>query len=274
MLTIAVMVLLSTVCPFGQEVLHPAGYSIVTRYDVSADTVSLGDTLTVTRVILNQEAFDLTGLYFGDNLPPEFQVAGFSVSINDTPVDVVISGPFRDSILSGYDTYYWVVDSPDTTENLQNPLGPADSAVLQLRIVAGDLGDYTLPYHATVFYGAASGFFVTGDSAVVTVTMALSVDDDNRPDGLPEDFLISTAYPNPFNSEAVITYRGNSIRGRRLLFEVFNVLGQTVTRREFDGVADQGEICWSAPSNLGTGVYFYRVSAGSASAEGKLMLLK
>ncbi|MFH1372447.1 MAG: T9SS type A sorting domain-containing protein [bacterium] len=272
--TTAVMVLLSTVCLFGQEVLHPAGYSIVIRYDVSADTVTLGDTLTVSRVILNQEAFDLTGLYFGDNLPSEFQVTGFSVSINDTQVDAITSGPFRDSILSGYDTYYWVVDSPDTAEHLQNPLGPADSAVLQLRIVAGDLGDYTLPYHATVFYGAASGFFVTGDSAVVTVTMASGVGDDNRPEGLPEDFLISTAYPNPFNSEAVITYQGNSVRGHRLLLEVFNVLGQTVTRREFDGVTDQGEICWSPPSNLGTGAYYYRVSAGSASAEGKLMLLK
>ncbi len=84
---------------------------------------------------------------------------------------------------------------------------------------------------------------------------------------LPAVFALDGAYPNPFNPGTTIRYElpGKS----RISLVVYNVLGQIVGTLA-DGVEEAGykEIEWT-PSNLASGVYFYRLQATSINDPSK-----
>jgi len=84
-------------------------------------------------------------------------------------------------------------------------------------------------------------------------------------------------YPNPFNSQTVITYRlpANS----EVLLEVYNILGQKIkTLVDQQQAAGSYLISWDSRDQNGvevtSGVYFYRIKAGSFSSIQKMMLVK
>ena len=91
-------------------------------------------------------------------------------------------------------------------------------------------------------------------------------------DKLPNTFLLSQNYPNPFNPSTTINF---SIPN--LLFitlKVYDMLGREVVIL-VNGEKPTGnyEVKFDG-SNLPSGVYFYRLSAGEFSETKKLMLLK
>jgi hypothetical protein len=101
-----------------------------------------------------------------------------------------------------------------------------------------------------------------------TTTIALS----NGTDGtLPDRFELSQNYPNPFNPSTVISFALPTAADYDLT--VYNVLGQQV--RQFSGSADAGtvEVLFDA-SELSSGVYFYRLTAGDFTDTKKMMLVK
>jgi len=80
-------------------------------------------------------------------------------------------------------------------------------------------------------------------------------------------------YPNPFNPSTVIKY---SISAKsQVKLEIFNLLGQRVGSL-VNEVQEAGyhEIIWAAASNIGSGVYYYRLRAGSFVETKKLILLR
>jgi hypothetical protein len=90
--------------------------------------------------------------------------------------------------------------------------------------------------------------------------------------GLPIKALLSSAHPNPFNSSVVISYSLPSPRQVRL--EIFDPLGREVAAlvngRQLPG---QKEILWDA-SDMTSGLYFYKLTAGEFSEVKKITLLK
>ena len=90
---------------------------------------------------------------------------------------------------------------------------------------------------------------------------------------LPPTFRLDQNYPNPFNPSTTISF----VVGRTgpALLQVYNILGQHV-RTLFDGAAIAGEtylITFDA-SRLASGVYFYRMTAGSFIQARKMLLVK
>ncbi len=89
---------------------------------------------------------------------------------------------------------------------------------------------------------------------------------------LPTVFSLSQNYPNPFNPTTVIKYSIPEVTNVKL--KVFDMLGREiatlVNREQTAGVYN---VEFNA-SNLSSGVYFYRVTAGSFVATKKLLLLK
>jgi photosystem II stability/assembly factor-like uncharacterized protein len=79
-------------------------------------------------------------------------------------------------------------------------------------------------------------------------------------------------YPNPFNPSTLIQY--TIPRQARVRLTVHDILGRQVAQLE-DGVKQAGryEVHWNA-SAFPSGVYFYRLQAGSFSETKKLLLLK
>jgi Arylsulfotransferase (ASST)/Cep192 domain 4/Secretion system C-terminal sorting domain len=88
----------------------------------------------------------------------------------------------------------------------------------------------------------------------------------------PKDFTLSQNYPNPFNPVSKIKY---SVSHSSLVkLQVFDILGKevsTLVNEEQSPGSYEVEI---NGTNLASGIYFYRLIAGSFSATKKMLLLK
>ena len=101
--------------------------------------------------------------------------------------------------------------------------------------------------------------------------MVLIVGDLNSFFG-PEEFALSSAYPNPFNPSTSLDLSLNN--NGHVSVTVYNVLGQlTTTLVNGNMNAGYHTLTWDA-SNMASGMYFVRVEAGSNVAVQKLMLMK
>ena len=93
-------------------------------------------------------------------------------------------------------------------------------------------------------------------------------------DSPPGNFSLSQNYPNPFNPGTVISYQlpVNS----NVTLKLFDIAGNEVAVL-VDGWQSAGSYNYQLSINnyqLTSGVYFYRLQAGSFSASRKLLLLK
>lgn len=89
---------------------------------------------------------------------------------------------------------------------------------------------------------------------------------------LPHEFSLSQNYPNPFNPTTVISYQLSA--GSDVTLKVYDVLGREVaTLVNQKQSAGKYSVTFDG-SKLASGVYFYRLVAGSYIAVKKLVLLK
>lgn len=94
---------------------------------------------------------------------------------------------------------------------------------------------------------------------------------------LPTEFALEQNYPNPFNPSTQIGFALPADADVEL--SVFNVLGQKVTTLAFGRMpAGNHTVTWQGTASDGTqvasGIYFYRITAGSFAETKKMMLLK
>lgn len=91
-------------------------------------------------------------------------------------------------------------------------------------------------------------------------------------DNLPTTYALKQNYPNPFNPTTTINF---DIPTKSFVsIKVYNVLGQMVTslvNEELD--AGRYETNWDG-AEAGSGIYFYKIQAGSFVETKKMMLLK
>jgi hypothetical protein len=89
---------------------------------------------------------------------------------------------------------------------------------------------------------------------------------------LPSEYLAVSNYPNPFNGQTIIKY--NLPNQCDIALEIYDILGQKIESFEKPNQpAGLGQITWGA-SGEPSGVYFYRLSAGSEQKTGRMVLLK
>jgi len=95
---------------------------------------------------------------------------------------------------------------------------------------------------------------------------------------LPTDFYLGQNYPNPFNPTTQISY--SLPKEATVTFEIYNMLGVKI-RTLMAGVsksAGQYTITWDGKDNSGvsmpSGIYLYRIEAGSFVSSKKMTLLK
>ncbi len=88
----------------------------------------------------------------------------------------------------------------------------------------------------------------------------------------PNKFELGQNYPNPFNPTTTINFALPKTERVRII--VYNLIGQEVyqvTNRDYD--AGNHSIQFNG-SNLSSGVYFYRIQAGTFSQVKKMILMK
>ena len=153
----------------------------------------------------------------------------------------------------------------------------------QFSIVPGDSSDilFTFSPDDSTAFGALNGMAVISSndperSQTEIYLRGIGVRfgdvDIDKTDGIPSEFFISEAYPNPFNLVTTIQF-GLPINSK-VEITVFDISGKFACS-VFDGRLSSGvhQVKWMS-SDLPTGVYLLRMQAGDFDACRKIVLIK
>ena len=89
---------------------------------------------------------------------------------------------------------------------------------------------------------------------------------------IPTEFLLTQNYPNPFNPSTKIRY--SVPQSSNVTIKVFDILGNEIeTLVNEEKPVGTYEITWYA-ANLPSGIYFYKLQAGSFVETKKMILIK
>ena len=88
---------------------------------------------------------------------------------------------------------------------------------------------------------------------------------------LPTEFALHQNYPNPFNPITTMTF--SLPVASEYTLSIYNVSGQRVASFSGNEPAGKVSLDWNA-SDLASGIYFYKLQAGSFTATKKMVLLK
>jgi hypothetical protein len=93
-------------------------------------------------------------------------------------------------------------------------------------------------------------------------------------EAIPAQFALQQNYPNPFNPSTTIEYSISV--GAQVTLKVYSILGEEVATlvNSAQGIGTYAVILSADALHLASGVYFYRLQAGSFTAMKKLVLMK
>ena len=133
-----------------------------------------------------------------------------------------------------------------------------DSVAIDLRVASKTAHGYTVEQ-------IVSPAFAVGNWDTI-------VTDTTPPQGIPNRFALEQNYPNPFNPTTNIGFQVSGFGFVSL--KVYDILGREVaTLVNEKKPAGKYSVIWN-PSSMSSGVYFYRLEAGSFVETKKLLLLR
>ena len=151
----------------------------------------------------------------------------------------------------------WLTQLEDTKFR-QDRLANAGIFLLASDTTEAGTGSYTAQLD-TLPYTLSRGGITTLGTFGVGKFGNISVGVINRPENLPNEFMLSQSYPNPFNPTTRINY--SVPKSSYITLKVYNILGEEVTTL-FEGFRQQGN--YTAifdASGLSSGMYLYRMTA-------------
>jgi hypothetical protein len=245
---------------------HIHHHLISDSFFVSADSnfFGVGDMVVI--------AHDTLGLMCRDT----FQIT--ITNLNDPPMIVGLP----DSVVFNADTsatldIWSYVEDPDQADSLLHYLFEPTATAL-LALYDSTTGLLTISSLANTSYSAPIYMTVTDDSgatavdSMIAVVLGVTGIEDGWQNQIPKNFVLMQNYPNPFNPTTTIRF--GLPRTAEVKIELFNILGQqvgVVLEREL--LAGYQEIRLNV-SHLGSGMYFYRMSADEFVQIRKLIVVK
>jgi photosystem II stability/assembly factor-like uncharacterized protein len=145
---------------------------------------------------------------------------------------------------------------------------------------SNDLGQTWIPFTTGMLncritnlaFGNSDVLFAAAENMGVYRTTSAVTSVDEKESGIVNNFSLEQNYPNPFNPSTNIHY---AISNRQLVqLKIYDVLGNEVATlvNEFKSAGNY-EVDFNA-SKLSSGVYFYKLQAGSFIETKKMILLK
>jgi len=202
-------------------------------------------------------------LWVKNERPTNFETG--SVIVIDNSKNVYISG------LSYSDLYTIKYDSLGTKiwEDMYRQLSNSQQFIADIAVepVTG------------ILYVAGSYLYTVQNVDYLVLKYASVTGLEDEEDFTPNNFVLNQNYPNPFNPSTKIKYTIPSenisgVEGSRVQLKVFDVLGNEVaTLVDENKSVGSYEVELNA-SELTSGVYFYKLQAGSYSETKKMILMK
>jgi len=136
---------------------------------------------------------------------------------------------------------------------------------------------------SNIYWYYVTAVFTGSDYGIVSMasTKAMGSNDEitdvEETANIPEKFSLSQNYPNPFNARTVIDFAVPT--AGPVTLDIFNILGQKVATL-YNGNHEAGymSVVWNATDDAGndvaSGLYFYRVMAGSEQITKRMLMLK
>jgi hypothetical protein len=126
------------------------------------------------------------------------------------------------------------------------------------------------------YYGTIVCRMVSPDTASATMQFEASVihivNGVPLPKALPSSFGLAQNYPNPFNPGTIIGY--NLPKSSHVMLTVYNMLGQQIATL-IDGYQEAGyKSAKFEVGNIPSGVYIYRLTAGTYTDIKKMILIR
>jgi hypothetical protein len=238
---------------------------------------------------------DTAGVYHLGLLSNEVPFSNLSVGVGDSYDTTIVSAYHEFSVVNSgnnltQDFTLFKANSTISgrvTVESNSPAGPVqvygsstDSANVQTTTDAN--GYFTLHvsdqiYNYTIFLGNTPVGYVfpnpvahPGDTNVninLTLTDVKLVDS-----GIPKTFALSQNYPNPFNPSTKIQYE--IPKASFVHLTVYNVIGQQVAELVNHEQSPGKYSVTFDGANVTSGIYFYRIEAGSFVQTNKMILLK
>ena len=104
------------------------------------------------------------------------------------------------------------------------------------------------------------------------INLNLLTDVDNGLSWGANEFSLSQNYPNPFNPTTKISWQ-SSVSGNQTI-KIYDIAGKEVATLISEyRLAGKNEVEFDA-SNLSSGIYFYKLTAGNISKTKKMLVLK
>ncbi len=238
-------------------------------YDIAVDTNGNSYVIGYSRV--NPGLYDYVTIKYapnGDSLwvrnydgPANSADYGYAIAL-DNDFNVYVAGYSKGSgSLDDYATVKY--DSSGNQKWVMRYNGPQSNAVDEARwMIVDNEGNV---------YVTGRSFVGNYDIATVKYSQSI-VGIQNISNEIPKDFNLYQNHPNPFNPSTKLKYSVPQIT--QVTIKVFDVLGSEITTLvNEEKQTGTYEITWYAES-LQSGVYFYRLQAGSFVETKKMVLMK
>jgi hypothetical protein len=135
----------------------------------------------------------------------------------------------------------------------------------------------TLTGFITLYWAGLQGGRANGANQLITLTASEEGNSIDYAPELPLEFSMTQNYPNPFNSHTSI--RINSVEPGGITVQILNPLGQIVYTEHLTSLFSGSNIFhWDGRdrdgNDLPSGLYFYQISSGEATAIRKMTILR
>ena len=177
---ILTILMLITGIAVADDVLYPANSEIEISYTLSSLELRPGDTLIVTRSLINNSDDVLNNLYWAENLPTDVDLVSSVINVNGNQISNYLFELEDDYVYEGYIAYHWVIDEPYAGDTYNYKVNSEGSAELIYKVIFPDEGNYTLPFHTLCFDNGNSGSYTIADPITINV---VQVNDEGNIEG-------------------------------------------------------------------------------------------
>jgi hypothetical protein len=162
------------------------------------------------------------------------------------------------------------VEAVDVTSGISTADSVASSPVLGTTVNGNGTGDIALKSNSD---GSVTVYVMSTNNGIGAYSFNANLTAvEQNGTATPSSYMLSQNYPNPFNPTTQIDY--SVPRNSFVTLKVYNVLGQEVATL-FSGDLRAGSYTATFDaSRLASGVYLYRLNAGSFSSVKKMVLVK